>query len=90
MARLQILELPMVHNGDATETPFILVIDQAGTDTTKYIADWPDDIAQRLGARHVLCFPSTIDIPANNLTISTPPAATELVIDGDTVKVAEE
>ena len=67
MARLQILELPMVHNGDQTETPFILVIDQVSDETAQDIANWPKDISTRLGARHVLCFGETVDIPANDL-----------------------
>lgn len=33
MARIQILELPMVHVGDAAETPFVVVIDQATEQT---------------------------------------------------------
>lgn len=28
MARLRVLELPVVHRGDKMETPFVLVIDQ--------------------------------------------------------------
>lgn len=82
MARLQILELPMVHNGDQTETPFILVIDEVSEEIAADIANWPDDVSQRLGARHVLCFTEAIDIPANDM--STSPSAPEMqVIVGD-------
>ncbi|MCX5537738.1 hypothetical protein OG785_45675 [Streptomyces sp. NBC_00006] len=66
MARLQILELPMVHNGDQTETPFVLVIDQADDGLADEIRNWPDDIARRVGARQVLSFAGTVDIPAND------------------------
>jgi hypothetical protein len=66
MARLQILELPAGPGDD--QPPFILVIDQVDNDTATDIASWPNDISKRLGARHVLCFPGTIDIPANDTT----------------------
>ncbi|MWA08748.1 hypothetical protein [Streptomyces sp. BA2] len=67
MARIQILELPMVHVGDVSETPFLLVIDQVDDDTAEDITHWPEDIATRIGARQVLCLPGTVDIPANDL-----------------------
>lgn len=88
MARLQILELPMVHNGDQTETPFLLVIDEWTVDTMEEHAAanayW-DDFAQKIGAQGILCTDRTIDIPANDLTINTPDDA-ELRIDGAIVK----
>lgn len=65
MARIQILELPVAHVGEASETPFILIIDQVDDETAADIARWPDNIASRTGARHVLCFSETVDIPAN-------------------------
>ncbi|MET7975735.1 hypothetical protein ABZW44_22370 [Streptomyces mirabilis] len=68
MARLQILELPTEHHGDDMTTPWILVIDQVDEGTADDIARWPDDIAKRTGARHVLCFSDTVDIPANDTT----------------------
>ncbi|MYY79775.1 MULTISPECIES: hypothetical protein [unclassified Streptomyces] len=69
MARIQILELPMVHVGDFSETPFLLIIDQVDDETAADIARWPDDIATRTGARHVLCFRETVDIPANDMPV---------------------
>lgn len=70
MARLQILELPTTERPDGTdETPYILVIDQVGEETAADIARWPADIATRTGARHVLCFSETVDIPANDVPL---------------------
>jgi hypothetical protein len=66
MARLQILELPEGTGDD--RPPFVLVIDQVDDELAEDIARWPDDIAKRIGARQVLCFPGTIDIPANDTT----------------------
>lgn len=71
MARIQILELPKVHVGDISETPFLLVIDQVDDDTAEDIKHWPEDIATRIGARQVLCFPGTVDIPANGTAVGT-------------------
>lgn len=34
MARIQILELPMVHLGEVSKTPFAIIIDQVDTETT--------------------------------------------------------
>jgi hypothetical protein len=65
MARLQILELPEGTNDD--RPPFVLVLDQVDDELAEDITRWPDDIATRIGARQVLCFPGTIDIPANDL-----------------------
>lgn len=68
MARLQILELPSGINDD--RSPYVLVIDQVPSDETKFDAIRRDllsdgDLAPRLGARAVLVFEETIDIPAN-------------------------
>ena len=68
MARLQILELPEGSGDD--RPPFILVIDQYEP------PPYPDEpepspfegIAERTGARAVLVFEDTIDIPANDTT----------------------
>ncbi|WP_432053732.1 hypothetical protein [Streptomyces sp. bgisy022] len=80
MARLQILELPEGSNDD--RPPFVLVIDQVDEDLAEDIARWPDDLAKRIGARQVLCFPGTIDIPANDTTAysSAPAAGQEVVV----------
>lgn len=68
MTRLQILELPTEHHGDDMTTPYLLVIDQVDDATADDLTRWPDDIAKRTGARHVLCFSETIEIPANDTT----------------------
>ncbi|MGV9588277.1 hypothetical protein [Streptomyces tendae] len=68
MARLQILELPEGSNDD--RPPFLLVVDQVPTDEAGFDAlrrDLMDDyLAARTGARAVLVFEDTIDIPAND------------------------
>ncbi|MGW3491776.1 hypothetical protein [Streptomyces sp. NPDC001054] len=71
MARLQILELPAEHHGDDMVTPFLLVIDQVDDELAEGIARWPDAVAKRTGARHVLCFPGTIEIPANEVPVDS-------------------
>ncbi|MEU5900563.1 hypothetical protein [Streptomyces venezuelae] len=98
MARLQILELPTEHHGDDMTTPFILVIDQADENTASTL-DGPDtedasyataikrltgrSLAEQIGARAILVFETTVDIPANDTTAysATPPAKRELVVN---------
>jgi hypothetical protein len=68
MARLQILQLP--EGAGDERPPFILVIDQVPSDEAKFDAIRRDlladgDLAPRLGARAVLVFEETIEIPAN-------------------------
>jgi hypothetical protein len=80
MARLQILQLPADHRKDGSgETPYILVIDQASEDIAKTLD--PQDqvasygtvmqrlaglsLAEQIGARAVLVFRETADIPAS-------------------------
>ena len=69
MARLQILELPTEHHGDDMITPWLLIIDQVDEGTADDIARWSDDIAKRTGARHVLCFSETVEIPVNETPV---------------------
>ncbi|MFD5910232.1 hypothetical protein ACFWHL_16095 [Streptomyces massasporeus] len=78
MARLQILELPEGSGDD--RPPFVLVIDQVDDELAEHIADWPGDIATRIGARHVICFPGTIDIPANDTTAYVDGSHPEFVV----------
>lgn len=66
MARLQILELP--EGAGDERPPFVLVLDQVDDDLGEEITRWPEDVAKRIGARQILCFPGTIDIPANDLS----------------------
>lgn len=73
MARLQILELP--EGADDVRPPFVLVVDQCmpqrialGQDAT-YRNYW-QDLAQQIGARGVIVTPETVDIPANEITLT--------------------
>ncbi|MFJ8995620.1 hypothetical protein ACIRQH_35095 [Streptomyces sp. NPDC102279] len=72
MARLQILELP--EGASDERAPFLLVIDQVEEAVREEIARWPGDLGERFGARQVLCFAETIEIPANDTSAYTPPA----------------
>jgi hypothetical protein len=72
MARLQILELPEGSGDD--RPPFVLVVDQyqprryiLGFDQPAPVSEF-DGIAEQTGARAVLVFEETIDIPANDTT----------------------
>lgn len=68
MPRIQILELPTEHHGDDMITPFVLVIDQVPVDHEgNPIIDRTqrDLVAERVGARTVLVFEDTVEIPAN-------------------------
>ncbi|MDT7847207.1 hypothetical protein [Streptomyces justiciae] len=69
MARIQILELPVEHHGEDMITPYLLVIDEAPRDEAAFEAlrqDLADnDLVARTGARAVLCFEGTMEIPAN-------------------------
>ena len=75
MARLQILELPE-GSGD-NRPPFLLVVDQADEATADDIARWPSNIAECTGARHVLVFEGTVNIPANDTSAYLQQAAEE-------------
>ncbi|MEU4051238.1 hypothetical protein AB0F09_18825 [Streptomyces olivaceus] len=80
MARLQILELPT--GADDDRPPFLLIVDQVDDELAEDIARWPDDIAKRTGAQHVLCFPGTVDIPANDTSAYlAAPAKQDLVVN---------
>lgn len=78
MARIQILELPMLHIGEASKTPFVLVIDQVETET-ELLADAggneikrvssaeltqreADQIAREMGAVSAILAACTLDI----------------------------
>ncbi|MEI5032393.1 hypothetical protein RB201_04130 [Streptomyces sp. S1A(2023)] len=82
MARLQILELPEGTGDD--RPPFILVIDEVPHDNPVYerfIEDLEltNRLANRVGARAVLVFEDTIDIPANDTSaFAQPPVALHL------------
>ena len=73
MARLQILELP--EGTDDGRPPFVLVIDQyVPLDVGPTLLGEPtpqryQGIAERVGARAVLVFEETIDIPGNDVPL---------------------
>ncbi|MFI2354673.1 hypothetical protein ACH5AG_08300 [Streptomyces anulatus] len=92
MARLQILELPEGTGDD--RPPFILVIDEytpqryiLGPDQPEPISEF-DGIAEKIGARAVLVFEDTIDIPANDTSAFVQPLATALHLDDHEVRGA--
>ena len=64
MARLQILELPEGSSDD--RPPFVLIVDQVDGDAAEAIANAGLTTAELIGARAVLVFEETIDIPAND------------------------
>jgi hypothetical protein len=74
MARLQILELPEGAGDD--RPPFVLVVDQYQPQRYILGSDQPEPvdqfagIAEKIGARAVLVFEETIDIPANEVTLT--------------------
>jgi hypothetical protein len=67
--RIQILELPEGAIDD--RPPFVVIVDQADTEafTDQLLAQ--GNIAEQLGARAVLCFEDTVEIPANEVTLAT-------------------
>lgn len=86
MARLQILELP--EGADDSRPPFVLVIDQAPRDGALFrrfrddIA-LNDSVADRVGARAVLVFEDTIEIPANEVSIGPDGYPVRLRVEAD-------
>lgn len=87
MARLQILELPEGAGDD--RPPFVLVIDEVETDPDGLpVIGFRDrrDTADLIGARSVLVFEDTIEIPANELTLSH----VQKAADGNVVRLRVE
>ncbi|MFE9398655.1 hypothetical protein [Streptomyces flavidovirens] len=87
MARIQILELP---EGAGDERPsFVLVVDEYVTQRYIIGPDQPEPVdqfegvAQKIGARAVLVFEETIDIPANEVTLTE-------AADGNVVRIRVE
>ena len=74
MARIQILELPMKHVGEYSQTPFAIVIDQVETEETttfdqSVVLTTPeltqteaDGIAERLGAVGAILTACTLEV----------------------------
>ncbi len=95
MARLQILELPIGANDD--RPPFILVVDQcepqrialgAGQDATQWRDYW-QVVAEQIGARGVIVAPDTVEIPANEVTV-TDGQVVRLHVEGDFTQFREQ
>ncbi|MYT23494.1 hypothetical protein GTW69_24950 [Streptomyces sp. SID7760] len=72
MPRLQVLELP--EGAGDERPPFVLVIDEvrpgrvASKSKHAPAVAFLDDVAARLGARGVLVFAETVEIPANQVS----------------------
>jgi hypothetical protein len=92
MARIQILELP--YDTKTDEQPFAVVIDQVDEATFQSLAfgtAYDSDNGQRplrealkadLGARAILCFEDTIEIPANDVVSAAEPSMV-IRVEGD-------
>lgn len=98
MARLQILELPEGSGDD--RPPFVLVIDQASEDIAKTLYPQADEgasyaaavqrltslsLAEQIGARAILVFEETVDIPANEVPLDSDgnPLFLKMHVEGD-------
>lgn len=64
MARIQILELPTEHHGDNMTTPFLLILDQV--EDVEAVRASMSGAKELSGARGILAFEETIEIPAND------------------------
>lgn len=63
MARIQIVPLPTIRNGDAERTPFIVVMDQLDLDGERWTDQTLDILKATTGAALVLAHEATIDAP---------------------------
>lgn len=96
MARLQILELPEGSGDD--RPPFILVVDQADEATVNALSPSNEGLsshsavmqkltgqtaAEQIGARGILVFADTIDIPANEVPVGPDGYPLKIRIEGD-------
>ena len=92
MARLQILELP--EGGGDDRPPFVLVVDQLPDDDDGAAAIRCDlgnsDVPELIGARAVLCFNDTIDIPANGISGQADPLMRVADFTSDEVRQSTE
>jgi hypothetical protein len=72
MARIQILELPTEHHGDDMITPFALVIDRCegvALELVETIESHWRRVGEQIGARGVLIFMESVEIPANEVPV---------------------
>lgn len=85
MARLQILQLP--EGAGDERPPFILVIDQV-SDAADYVHMTGNP--ERLGARAILVFAETIEIPANEVPVAPDGHPLKIRVEGDFEKFREQ
>lgn len=91
MTRLQILELPEGSGDD--RPPFVLVIDEAATgpDGELLITSSSfEGIRERIGARAVLVFEETVDIPANEVPVDPDGYPLRVRVEGDFEQFREQ
>ncbi|MFD7705695.1 hypothetical protein [Streptomyces sp. NPDC059786] len=92
MARLQILELPEGSGDD--RPPFVLVVDEMPADEPSFEAlrrDLTDgNLAARTGARAILVFEDTIDIPANEVPVEPDGYPLTFRVEGDFEQFREQ
>ncbi|MDP5310391.1 hypothetical protein [Streptomyces poriferorum] len=87
MARLQILELP--EGGSDDRPPFVLIVDQyEPVEATPSRLFRHQDMAEQIGARAVLVFDDTIDIPANDTSAFAQSHAAALYLDDREVRTS--
>lgn len=91
MARLQILELP---EGDGDDRPpFLLVIDEVATGPDGELLIKSSDftgVREEIGARAVLVFEETVDIPANDVPVGPDGYPLKIRIEGDFEQFREQ
>jgi|GEM_PF-5443111 len=104
MARLQILELPTIYRDEGPdETPFILVIDQASEATINALDPSGDSLyaaaigklstpslAEQIGARSILVFEETVEIPANETPVDPDGYPLKIRVEGDFEQFREQ
>jgi hypothetical protein len=85
MARLQILELPEGANDE--RRPFLLIIDQVEPTLDPLGIEGPPslpiNLAEKIGARTVLVFEETVEIPANEIMVSPDGYPLTIRVEGD-------
>jgi hypothetical protein len=95
MPRLQILELPTIYHEGEDETPFVIIIDQATEDIRQALASdtaleadgterpLRETLRDQIGARAILAFAETIEIPANEIPVDSNGHTITIKVEGD-------
>ena len=89
MARLQILELP--EGADDDRPPFVLVVDQyepVEASPEQFLRH--QNVAEQIGARAVLVFEETIEIPANETPLDPDGYPLKIRVEGDFEQFREQ